>query len=84
MPITENSTAPTSVFDLIDRIGGRKLAAHLGGVAWSTVQSWKTRGKIPPEHFLSIIKLCDDLGIPGVNAATLVLWHASETESQHG
>ena len=77
MSTTEKITAPKSVWELIDKIGGRRLANHLGGIAFSTVQSWKTRGIIPVEHWISIIGLCSVLNIPGVDPVVLTLWHTS-------
>ncbi len=89
MTATEKHTEPKSVWELIDKIGGRRLALHLTerlgrDVAFSTVHSWKERGKIPAEHWLEIIGLCATLEIPGVTPAVLTLWHATKTEGPTG
>jgi len=68
MSRTEHET-PTS--KLIDKIGVTGLAQALGHRNVSTVHSWKTRGSIPVVHWDSIIKCAREMGIDGVDIATL-------------
>jgi hypothetical protein len=60
---------PTS--KLIDKIGVTGLAQALGHRNVSTVHSWKTRGSIPVVHWDSIIKCAREMGVDGVDIATL-------------
>lgn len=56
--------AHTLVMDtLFDKFGGiRPMAAHLGE-APSTVQSWKTAGRVPAGHQHRVLVKADELGI---------------------
>jgi len=48
---------------LFDKFGGiRPMAAHLGE-APSTVQSWKTAGRVPAGHQHRVLVKADELGI---------------------
>lgn len=54
-----------SVDDVIEALGGPTKTAALSGVGASAVVNWRTRGEIPPEHFL---RICDALEAAGKGA----------------
>ena len=62
-----------SVDDVIEALGGPTKAAGMIGVGASAVSNWRTRGEIPPEHFLVIgealnaIGVCVDSAVFGFN-----------------
>lgn len=41
---------------IIDELGGTGAVADLLGVSASTVSSWRSRGSIPSEHWLSLAR----------------------------
>lgn len=45
--------------DLIDALGGTAAAASKAGVSPPAVSNWRSRGRVPPEHFL---RLSDEVG----------------------
>lgn len=45
--------------ELIEALGGTAAAATKAGVTPPAVSNWRTRGRIPPEHFL---RLSDEIG----------------------
>lgn len=51
-----------SVDQVIDALGGPTKTAAVVGVGASAVINWRTRGEIPPEHFVLI---CDALASAG-------------------
>lgn len=51
-----------TVDDLVEALGGTVAAGKLVGLGAPAVSGWKTRQRIPPEHYFAI---CEALEIAG-------------------
>jgi len=49
--------------EVIDALGGTTAAALITGQALATVSNWRARKRIPPEHFLTVSKSLDVIGM---------------------
>ncbi len=48
--------------DVIDAIGGTAETGRITGQALATVSNWRSRKRIPPEHFLRVSQALRALG----------------------
>src|SRR5471030_933937 len=46
---------PTTVYTIIDRLGGAEAAAQLTGVGTEAVRKWRQAGAIPSRHWPAVI-----------------------------
>jgi hypothetical protein len=60
-----------SIPAVIDALGGAAAIARSKRIAYTTVASWKARGRIPPDHWPAIVDLAKRHRIKGVTIPKL-------------
>lgn len=62
-PIPANQPPLSSIKDLFTHFGGGPGMAKLMGMSIATVGAWRTRDRIPVEHWPALMKKCKKKGV---------------------
>jgi len=64
-----------TVEDLISQLGGPSVVSDAAAVERNTVTYWKSRDRIPPEHWEALIHLAAERQVEGVDHALMLRLH---------
>jgi DNA-binding transcriptional regulator YdaS (Cro superfamily) len=69
-----------TVSEIIATLGGLTKVARLLGRPVTTVQKWRDSRRIPPEHWLALVRHAHSIGRTDINADLLAKLHATPVE----
>ncbi len=64
-----------TVADVIDRIGIPAICEGLGGISYTTVASWRDRGRIPVDYWSRFLIVAHHFGVSDLTNDELVKMH---------